>query len=256
MIKYSILVIAILITVLIVRYYIQQSQKERRNENKDMKDTKVNNEITSHGASSVLICWQAQTNHQEDGKAFKKLLTKIGIEYKELDSQEWVPQKSTIGGIRDYKLSKIAPSGPAWNAVLLHLHSKLGNSVAVELSRSLDTSVILFLEFAQSAWGYCIYHKGIIMDKFCNDPKAVDLESTEWKGNIERVSDLLSVQRSKIEPYIKHLDELEDFDKAFNDDEFYIDDHWVRVDFMKRLGIVYPDKGQWFYIIEKGINNF
>ncbi len=34
---------------------------------------------------------------------------------------------------------------------------------------------------------------------------------------------------------------LAEGEKAFPSDEFCLDDHWVRVDFMRQLGISYPD---------------
>jgi hypothetical protein len=57
-----------------------------------------------------------------------------------------------------------------------------------------------------------------------------------------------------IEPYVKRAAGDE---KAFQDDEFLLNDAWVRVDFMRRMGILYPEPNlsTWVHVMEYGVND-
>jgi hypothetical protein len=70
------------------------------------------------------------------------------------------------------------------------------------------------------------------------------------------LSSLFGVPESNISPYLRHLDsEFPETLKAFPDDEFALNDHWVRIDFMRRLGLEYASPastagGRYIQIIE------
>lgn len=244
------LVIIILI-ILIVFSTFSHAKKQDRKIFPDINN--LNKDITCK-ASAALICWKRKEAEQNPEAVIKKALGNIGITFNDLNSQVWNPEDSTIGGIRDYKLSKISSAGTSYDCILLHLNSQLGSKISSELSRSLKTPVIAFLEFHQMAWGYCLYEDGKAVDQFCNDPNEIEESPSLLKGNIDILTKIFSSDRRNIEPYLIHINNDETLTKAFPDDEFVLDDHWVRVDFMKRLGIIYPDKGKWLFLKEKGIN--
>ena len=113
---------------------------------------------------------------------------------------------------------------------------------ACNSARLVAGPAIVFLEYDQAAWGYCLFESGTLLDRFWSIPDAVETPAAECAGNVAVVSRVFGVTRDSIAPYIHHVT---DFDaKAFAEDEFTLGDHWVRVDFMRRLGLKYPSPGQ------------
>lgn len=53
---------------------------------------------------------------------------------------------------------------------------------------------------------------------------------------------ILTKDTSTVQPYLIDVDKEESPGKAFEDDEFSLDDFWVFVDFWRRLGISYPEQ--------------
>jgi hypothetical protein len=169
-------------------------------------------------------------------------LGRIGTAVHELSSQQWDPKTASIGGIRDYMTSYLAPASTSWSSVMLHLNSLIAGPLAGELSRTIDGPAIAFLEYDQAAWGYCLFDRGSVLDKFWNMPEVVEVPSNECAGNVETVSRVFGARPETIAPYLLHL--TDSAGKAFGDDEFALNDHWVRVDFMRRLGLQYPSPGR------------
>lgn len=248
--KPIILILIILVLLLVVSCVKQQNKKVTF-----QKDTGTTDSSISLKSSSTLVCWKTSDSTHDLEDDIKKVFKSLGIDCKDLDSQQWNPKDSTISGVRDYKLSKVASAGTSWNCILLHLNSQLGEKLSIELSKSQKTTVITFLEFHQIAWGYCLYQNGRLVDQFCNDPEEIEEEAAAYKGSIDTLIKTFNTEESKIEPYLKHISEIKNSTKAFPGDEFTLDNHWVRVDFMKKLGLTYPDNGKWIYIVEKDIND-
>ena len=160
----------------------------------------------------------------------------------ELNLQQWDPKTASIGGIRDYMASYLAPASTNWSSVMLHLNSLMAEALAGELSRTIDGPAIAFLEFEQAAWGYRLFDRGREIDKFWNIPDVVEVPSYEFAGNVETVSRVFGAEPQSIAAYLQHV--TDSAGKAFGDDEYALGDHWVRVDFMRRLGLQYPSPGQ------------
>jgi hypothetical protein len=138
--------------------------------------------------------------------------------------------------------SYLAPASADWSSVMLHLNTLVGEQLAAELSRLVVGPAIVFLEYDQAAWGYCLFESGTLLDRFWSIPDAVETPPEECAGSVAGVSRVFGVAADSIAPYIRHVT---DFDaKAFGEDEFALGDHWVRVDFMRRLGLTYPSPGQ------------
>ena len=125
---------------------------------------------------------------------------------------------------------------------MLHLNSLLGEQLASELSRLIAGPAIVFLEYDQAAWGYSLFDRGSLLDRFWSIPDVVETPPQECAGSVPVVSHVFCVAAESVAPYICHVT---DFDaKAFDEDQFKLGDHWVRVDFMRRLGLAYPSPGQ------------
>ncbi len=160
----------------------------------------------------------------------------------ELSSQQWDRKTASIGGIRDYMTSYLAPASTSWSSVMLHLNSLMAEPLAGELSRAIGGPAIAFLEYDQAAWGYFLFDRGNLLDKFWNIPDVVEAPSNEFAGNVKTVSHVFGARPETIAPYLQHV--TDSVGKAFADDKFALGDHWVRVDFMRRLGLQYPSPGQ------------
>jgi hypothetical protein len=126
----------------------------------------------------------------------------------------------------------------------LHLGSLLGETLTAELSRLTASPAIVLLEYDQDTWGYVLFDSGALLDRFWSVPNAVDVPPEECVGNSETVSTVLGVSNESVAPYIRHVAETDAGVKAFEEDEYTLGDHWVRVDFMRRLGFTYPEPGK------------
>jgi len=126
---------------------------------------------------------------------------------------------------------------------MLHLGSVLGEPLAAELSRLTGNLALVLLEYDQDTWGYALFDGGTFLDRFWSVPRDVDVSPEECLGNSEIVSSAFGVSPESIAPYIHQITEADQGVKAFGDDEFTLNDHWVRVDFLHRLGLNYPAPG-------------
>jgi hypothetical protein len=171
-------------------------------------------------------------------------LAALEQEVRELPSQQWDASTASIGGVRDYKCSYISPAAREWSSLLMHLDAPIGARLAAELSRLLSAPSIVFSEYDQTAWGYTLFVDGVEADGFWSVPELVELDPDTVRGNPSLVSRILSVPESRIAPYLQQFSaEPPEDSKVFPDDQFSLGDHWVRVDFMRRLGLQYPTPG-------------
>jgi hypothetical protein len=202
--------------------------------------------MTSH------IFWQ---NVDDSQKILNEALQLHDSCYEDIPSQEWDAKTGTIGDIRDSKLSFLYPSGTNWTGLLIHLNSLFGDSLASAISKMTNGISILFYEYDQAAWGYHLFNNGEILDQFWNLPEVVELNAADFAGNASLMASTFNAKKELIEPYLKHITEKSE-GKILPDDEFEITDHWVRVDFMKRLNLLYSDlkNGKYIFITENKIN--
>ena len=192
------------------------------------------------GGSSSQVFWRQSWSLAAD-KNLRHALGALGASVEDLPSQAWDPRTSTIGGIRDYRLSIIGSAGPGWSSILLQLNSLIGESLAEGLSRAQAGATLFFMEFEQTTWGYALYQRGQRIDRYWSDPESVDVPPQACRGSAELVASACEVSPRAVAPYLRHRDSVAEGEKAFPSDEFCLDDHWVRVDFMRQLGISYPD---------------
>jgi hypothetical protein len=196
------------------------------------------------GSMSSQVIWRQQW----DATAYSTLiqaLAALQYEIRELPSQQWDARTASIGGVRDYQCSYVAQAGVDWSSVLLFLNALIGESLAMELSRLTSGPSIVFSEYDQVTWGYVLFRNGTTSDRFWSMPEIVKEDATAVRGVLSVLSRVFDVPESHIAPYLRQfsLEQLTD-EKAFPDDEFVLADHWVRTDFMRRLGLQYPDPGR------------
>jgi hypothetical protein len=195
------------------------------------------------GGMSSQIIWK-QTWGSDAESVLRQALASQRCSVHELSSQHWESSTSTIGGVRDHMTSFLAPASGSWTSVMLHLNTLVAEPVAAELSRLTNGPAIVILEYDQAAWGYCLFESGKLLDRFWSLPDAVETPPEECAGNITTVARVFGITSESIAPYIRHVTEDDYETKASDDDEFALGDHWVRVDFMRRLGIPYPSPGK------------
>lgn len=186
-------------------------------------------------------------------------LRMLGRSITELKSQQWDSKTSTIGGIRDYKLCTLSSTDGTWSFLLLHLNSELGDPLAAELSKLTPNPVLVFYEFDQCAWGLSVYEMGARVRHFWNRPEAVEEDPQSCSLDPEYFANHFGVEASCVARYLQHIEpDSEESAKASDEDQFALDDHWVRCDFMRQIGLPYPDPGtigtRHVYIEERGIN--
>ncbi len=192
---------------------------------------------------STQLLWKQQWGLEAEATLLQALAAH-GCSLSELSSQDWDSETASIGGVRDVETSYLAPASDTWSSAMLHLGSVIGEPLAAELSRITGGPAIVVLDYDQDTWGYCLFDSGAFLDRFWSVPGAVDVPPTECAGNAEAVYSVFGVPAESVAPYIRHVTEAEHGFKAFDDDEFTLGDHWVRVDFMRRLGLNYPAPGQ------------
>ncbi len=170
-------------------------------------------------------------------------LEEVGFEIAELPSQKFDPRTSTIGGFRDIELAGLRPRDGGWSSLLLPLRSELGDPLAMALSRATNSAVLACYEYDQCAWGFAVFVNGARVEYFWNAPDFVQVSPESCSASAEALGQLFAVDPAPLVPYLTHRDLERRPGKAHADDEFELGDHWVRVDFMRRLGIAYANPG-------------
>ena len=191
--------------------------------------------------------------------ALRDALAKANVRIRELPSQQWDPNAATIGGIRDCQLCFLASDASGWSSLLLHLNSQLADPLAAALSAMTGTLVVAFNEFDQSAWGFGVFEKGQPVARFWNRPEVVEEDPLGCAVNPNLIAGRFGVGVEAVAPYLSHVDvDADQLGKAFPGDEFTLGDHWVRCDFMRRLGLRYPNSAELgtrhVFIKEPGVN--
>jgi hypothetical protein len=189
-------------------------------------------------SASSQVYWKSP----EPEATLRDALTKLDARIQELPSQRWDTKTSTIGGVRDSELSCLAAAGGAWSSLLLRLNSEFAEPLAAALSAATGTPAVAFYEFEQAAWGFDVFEKGQSVARFWNRPDYVEEDPGSCAVDPKVLAGRFGVGVEEIAPYLAHLDPDDDErGKAFPADEFDLGDHWVRCDFMRRLGLRYPD---------------
>lgn len=112
------------------------------------------------------------------------------------------------------------------------------------LSKEICAPVMFIYIYDNDGWGYFYCEDGVIKDFFSVCPEAArDTSPKKYKHSAKFIAKQFHINVNKIINYFKiWTDELiEDEVVAYEDDEFVYGDCWQMADFMKRLGILFPD---------------
>ena len=242
------LVLAMLILVigLTIRYFIDRRSAAFAAE-PSKTTTKAAVESKYAVGSTVQICWQ-QADTDAALVMLKEILTAHHLS---------VSVEKKI----DDRLSVLISAGSNWQCLMLHDYSLLGDTLGGDISMHLKTSVLAFMEYQQDCWGYTLFEQGKMQSYFWNIPSIVEEEPAKCRGDAQLLARLYHVSVKQLAPYLRHItqeDTVETTRKVFSDDQYTLGDHWVRIDFMRRLGIKYPNPdvhhGLWLFIPEPGVN--
>jgi hypothetical protein len=115
--------------------------------------------------------------------------------------------------------------------------------VVKEVSRALETPVFFFQIYDGDYWTYHLYDSGELVGKFSSvlDYWDTPWDPVEWSGNLPEVESLLGVQDPRLPKYLRHISGEEGKIKVDPADASDLKDPWVMRDFIKRLGLDYPE---------------
>src|SRR3981081_1899570 len=125
------------------------------------------------GGMSSQVIWR-QPHDAAAESALRRAVATVQCEMRELPSQQWDASTGSIGGVRDYQCSYLAPAAAEWSSVLLHLNALIGEQLAAELSKLTSAPSIVFSEYDQAAWGYVLFLRGAVSDRFWSVPEIVE----------------------------------------------------------------------------------
>ncbi|MFG6394592.1 MAG: hypothetical protein K1W24_10525 [Lachnospiraceae bacterium] len=115
------------------------------------------------------------------------------------------------------------------------------------LSRKLCCPILLCYIYDGDFWGYDFYENGKEIDIFCTVPDYFDditkKEAAKLSGNSSIIAKYFNVDEESIKNYLRQwtdaVYEIEDEEKAYEDDGFNIGDAWQMADFMQKIGFPY-----------------
>lgn len=136
-----------------------------------------------------------------------------------------------------------------WTVVLWPPYFNGHDAVAARhISHTLGTLASTVHIYDGDYWVHRLFRAGEELDRSASTPAywaEFDEDASRlraaWTGDAAVVANAVGRAPEGVEPYLTPLtDADEPPGKAFEDDEFELDDPWVLVDFWRRLGIAYP----------------
>ena len=170
-----------------------------------------------------------------------RALHALGLDLAELSSQNFDLATGTVGGLPLSECAFWASAGPTWSC----LHLPGGTNRSEELGRNLaeltGEPTLLLTEYQQLAWGFVLIHRKDPIQRFLS--LSTMWEDTPTPGTVDPLlmSRLLDIPVSRFAPYLKvqSADEVSQ-QRAHPEDRYILSNPWVRVDFLRSLGISYP----------------
>ena len=131
--------------------------------------------------------------------------------------------------------------------------------LAHALARGLDTTVVSSHEYEEEYWTLSMFRGNESIDRFASWPTYFRTRgaegrrlSREWRGHPDRVARAVGLPIRVIARYLVPRAH----GKAFPDDQFPRDNFWVFTDLWRRMGIMYPERGNRYVAVLRVGDNF
>ncbi len=124
----------------------------------------------------------------------------------------------------------------------------MGSDIRLSLSKALKRPVFSFHIHDSDLWMFNLFVDGKDVARFNPRPdyweEVTDEERARWAGDAAEVArQIPGLAAKSIEKYLAVWPEGQEAgEKAYPEDQFPIGDEWQVVDFMRAVGIKYPDK--------------
>jgi len=173
--------------------------------------------------------------------ALSRSLHTLGLSLRELPSQAINLAAGTVGGDPLPDCAFRAPAGPNWSCLHLPSGSTQGDEIALPLAQQTGQPVLVLTEHQQVAWGFSLFHPSEPTQTFLSQPSLLDGYPPSSPVDAGVMARALGIAVERFAPYleVQSPDDVSQA-KAFPDDQFSLGDHWIRVDFLRALGITYP----------------
>lgn len=121
------------------------------------------------------------------------------------------------------------------------------DEASMYLSEKLSCPVFSFHIHDGDLWMFILFDKGKQLAQFNPIPEyweeISDEEKKQWKGDADAIASCISnLKAVDIAHYLKQWDiDGDEGQKAYSDDEYTYGDCWQMCDFMKRIGLIFPE---------------
>lgn len=168
-------------------------------------------------------------------------LRSLGIRLDELPSQHLDLVVGTVGGVPLAECAFVAPAGREWSGLHLPPDTPYGEGLARALVQLTGQPALCLSEYDQVAWGFSLHSTDAPVQTFVNLPLMLDRVPPSPQVDPFQLARVLAVPRERVMPYLQPQspDQVSQA-RAFPDDRFNLGDPWVRVDFLRAVGLVFP----------------
>ncbi len=176
-------------------------------------------------------------------ESLRHILESLGLTLRDLPSQALDLHSGTVGGVPITACAFRAPAGPAWSCLHLPGGSSLGERLAEAVVQHTGQPALVVSEHQQTEWTFSLYSTSHPVQHFRSGTEAPHRESL--------CSALSEILQTSTEPFAFYLEPLpsdaEPDARAYPDDLFPLRNPWVRIDFLRAIGIIYPIPAQTQY---------
>lgn len=196
----------------------------------------------------------------EIAAAIKIYLDQIGFESKIKNTEKWreeIRHKTNFDVIDPVALTAIFNPKNDFCVVSFDNCPFQEIEACNHISNQLNTIVSLIEIYDSSTWYHRLFHNGIIIDKFCNNPEQFEgiENANKFKGNPNTLSRVFGTDKLEIEQYMFQFtseNRVVNISRKINSlDEYSLENEWFFIEFWKNLGIGYPKNGPQFVMLHK-----
>ena len=162
-----------------------------------------------------------------------------------LGSQELSLSNGTIGGVALMEHVHLAPAGPRWTSLHLPSSKISAECLLAHLVARVGKPGLILTEFQHTAWGFTLLAPGGKRHEFMNLHGLEEAKLPPKQIDLTAIGEILEVPLESFSGYLKpQSQDVVSTKKIVPTDHFSLGDPWIRVDFLRALGIEYPTPGQ------------